>query len=881
MLLTILSSRKYTTVAIVGNTAVFSLALTLALAAQDAEEAADKSVKGASSEIVQLYVDKCARCHGTQGEGVAEAYAKPLAGRRSIAELTKIIDETMPEEAPEQCSGADAQRMAEYLYHEFYLPRIASQSARVDLLHLSVDQYRNSFADVIGRFAPAKAPAEPIAPPRRDTTPRETKLNPPPAPPTVGLRGEYYQSKGMSKADELGLFRVDTRMEFDFGEGSPDPAITADQFAIVWSGAFKTDETGDYEFRITTENGARLYLNLDPQAALRKLRDDSSATGQRALIDGWVGSGEQRELTARVFLLGGRVYPLRFEFFKYLEKRGSVKLEFKPPHGVWSVLDHEYTTTHRPPRVAVCQTDFPADDRSLGYERGSAVSQSWQAAVAAGAMEAADEVVNRLPLLAGYSEESTSAERAARIERLLLDFAESAFRRPLGHIESQTLLSFAFSSPPPRPPHPLSGRIGDRNLPVSTTPANSSIDSQVQASSAANNDPISVGDSGDSVSDIEAGVRRAIIAIFMSPHFLYPDLPTTDASLLPYRVAARLALACWDSVPDAELLEAARTGCLQTKEQIRAQAQRLLGDHRARQKLRSFFHAWLELEQRDIAKDKQLFPQFDDAVAADLRRSLDLLIDDIVWSQASDYRQLLLADYLILNPRLRELYADQFVDISARPSGALHDSAFQRVQLDKSQRSGILTHPYLLSAFAYHNNTSPIHRGVFLTRNIVGRMLNPPPMAIAFKDNDFPADLTMREKITQLTSDTACMSCHAVINPLGFTMESFDAIGRWRSSDKDRPLDTTSQYTTATGEKLKISSPRDVAEHAAANPDAHRSFVQHMFQHMIKQDPQSLGHATTEQLTARFERDQFHIRQLWTHIATDYALQSVVPFKGD
>lgn len=112
-------------------------------------------------------------------------------------------------------------------------------------------------------------------------------------------------------------------------------------------------------------------------------------------------------------------------------------------------------------------------------------------------------------------------------------------------------------------------------------------------------------------------------------------------------------------------------------------------------------------------------------------------------------------------------------------------------------------------------------------------------------------------------------------------MESFDAIGRWRSRDKNRPLDTTSQYTTVTGEQLKLSSPRDVAEHAATNSDAHRSFVQHMFQHMIKKDPQPLGPDTIEQLTAQFERGQFHIRQLWMHIATHYASHALKPFTGD
>src|SRR5207248_1791071 len=98
---------------------------------------------------------------------------------------------------------------------------------------------------------------------------------------------------------------------------------------------------------------------------------------------------------------------------------------------------------------------------------------------------------------------------------------------------------------------------------------------------------------------------------------------------------------------------------------------------------------------------------------------------------------------------------------------------FVKTTLGSDQRSGVLTHPYLLAAFSYQKLTSPIHRGVFLTRNIVGRALKPPPMAMTFKDADFASNLTMREKISQLTRPQACQACHSVINPLGFTLEAY------------------------------------------------------------------------------------------------------------
>jgi len=165
-------------------------------------------------------------------------------------------------------------------------------------------------------------------------------------------------------------------------------------------------------------------------------------------------------------------------------------------------------------------------------------------------------------------------------------------------------------------------------------------------------------------------------------------------------------------------LAAASNGGLDTLEKIESQAKRMLGDDRAKAKMRSFFRSWLELEQRDLSKDKSLFPNFDEAVIADLRRSLELFLDRVVWSRDSDYRQLLVADYLMLNDRLAALYApaaeesEKELDgqaIKRRADLRQFASEFQPVEFPSDQRSGVLTHPYLLSAYAYHNNTSPIH----------------------------------------------------------------------------------------------------------------------------------------------------------------------------
>jgi hypothetical protein len=199
-------------------------------------------------------------------------------------------------------------------------------------------------------------------------------------------------------------------------------------------------------------------------------------------------------------------------------------------------------------------------------------------------------------------------------------------------------------------------------------------------------------------------------------------------------------------------------------------------------------------------------------------------------------------------------------------------SDFTKVPFDPKQRSGVLTHPYLLAAFAYHRNSSPIHRGVFITRSIVGRNLRPPPAAIQFMDDRFDPGLTMREKVAELTRPAACYSCHQVINPLGFSLENFDAVGRFRTTDNGKPVDATAEYLTADGKPVRLTGPRDVAEHAAASPEAHRAFVGQLFAHLVKQPPEAYGPQTLDRLRTAFTKSDFNIQSTLVEIATMSAL---------
>ncbi|MCI0536679.1 MAG: DUF1592 domain-containing protein [Verrucomicrobiales bacterium] len=728
-----------------------------------------------------IYRKQCARCHGTNGEGVADKYDEPLYGNRSPEALTRLIERTMPEDKPGTCVGENAKAVAAYIYDAFYSPEARSRNnpPKVDLARLTNRQYRESVADLIGSFRPVQQTTN-----------------------TGGLRAEYFQSKGMNKKDKRVVERVDERIDFDFGLGSPAYDISADQFSIAWAGSILAPETGPYEFRLTTPNGARLYLNTDLAAGDSNRRDDSDAKRQATLIDLWVSSGSMvREGAAQVFLLGGRSYPLRLDYFKFKEKTASVKFEWKPPHGVWEVVPGTALSPESSSSIAVISTPFPPDDGSFGYERGTSVSKAWHEATTKAAVEAAGQIEARLNVLADTRDNATN--RTEQLRAFASAFAERAFRRPLTPELREAII--------------------ERQFAAGLAP--------------------------------ETAVKRVVMLVLKSPRFLYPDLAqTTDH----YTVAARLALALWDSLPDQPLLETAARGELGTPLQTREQAKRMMQDLRARAKLKEFFHHWLAVEEaEDISKDPKTYPGFNESFVADLRGSLEKFVEHVVWSDRSDYRELLLADYLFLNPRLASFYgADE-------PEG----EEFTLVKFDPAERAGVFTHPFLLSAFSYHKSSSPIHRGVFLTRNVLGRFLKPPPMAIEFMDDRFDPSLTMREKVAELTGKPACMACHATINPLGFSLENYDAAGRFRTTDNNKPVNAESDYTTTEGQTIRLRGPRDLAQHASASAEARQGFVRQMFQQSIKQAPAAYGPDALKRLDAAFVESGFHIRNLQVEVA--------------
>jgi hypothetical protein len=730
-----------------------------------------------------VYRQDCMSCHGPVGEGVAGKSDEPLVGEKSVASLAKYIAREMPENDPGTLSLADATASAEYIHQAFYSAeaRARNHPPRIELAHLTVRQYRESIADLLASLRNATSTTESggLAATYRERPERDPKM------PDRNLPEATFKQQ------------VDPGIDFDFADKPPEKGKYAAQFSINWTGSVLVPDTGEYEFRVTSLNGVRLYVN-PPEGGSEK----------NALIDLWVSSGASRSASSAIFLLGGRSYPLKVEFFKYKDKTAGLKLEWRPPGGAWTVIPRTNLSPKSSSPVSVISVPLPPDDGSICYERGASVSREWTEAIAKGALQVSGMIGPHLFVLAGTK--ADAPDRAEKLKAFSLRFAQMAYRRPLTDEQKADLAAIYAAGVAP-----------------------------------------------------EVAAKRAFIFTLSNPAFLYPGIGPQD----DYAVASRLALTLWDSVPDAPLLNAAASGQLKTPDQVRAQARRMMKDARAKAKLRDFLHHWLHVEEgAEIAKDQKEYPGFDQGVVMDLRTSLDLFAESIVWSEKSDYRQLLLSDTILMNERLAKFYG-QKVEAGA---------GFQPVKMDADQRGGVLTHPFVLATFSYTKSSSPIHRGVFVTRNILGRMLKPPPMAIAFMDDKFDPSFTMREKVTELTSKPACMSCHVTINPLGFSFERFDAVGRVRTTDNKKPVDPTSDYTTSDGNVIKLTGARDVAIHAAESLSGQTGFVRNLFQELVKQPPAAYSPELLGQLTDKFRADGFHVRNLAVEVAVVAALRPAI-----
>jgi cytochrome c553 len=747
-----------------------------------------------------IYAKQCMSCHGKNGEGSKE-YSRPLVGNRSLAQLTKYISRAMPEDAPGTCVGADAENVAKYIFDAFYSPAAQARikAPRAELQRLTVNEYRNAIADVVGSTRPGR-PDSPQKSGGKDKSSVAISAE------EFGLRGEYSNSEKRRRTQAF--TRVDPVVAFDFAsKDDPDfDKLKTEELAVTWTGSVLIPETGAYEFIVKTEHSAKLWVN----------------DMKRMLIDASVKSGNDTEFRGTVDLLGGRYYPVRLELSRgsvgvQKDKKSkdpppktTIALEWKQPKRAQEVIPRTQLRPIDAPTSFALAIPLPADDRSAGYERGTAVSKAWVQATSDGAIETANYVLENLPDLSGIRPETP--ERKLRLKEFCVKFAERAFRRPLTDEQKAMYVERQF----------------------------------------------------ESAKDPDAAVKRVVLLVLQSPRFLYREPAVPLAAGDNFDVASRISFGLLDSVPDAELLKAAASGKLKTHADAAREAKRLLNDPRAKAKLHAFLLSWLKVDQAaELMKDAKHFPNFTPAVASDLRTSLDLFLDDVTWSPSGDFRQFFLSGDLYLNGRLSQIYGGDLPVIAP----------FQKVSLKPGERFGVLTHPYMMANFSYTTTSSPIHRGVFLARNVLGVSLRQPPDAFTPLPPELHPNLNTRERITLQTSAKECKSCHGVINPLGFTLERFDAIGRFRDRENNKPIDSTGEFPTRSGDVVKFAGAGELAKFLAGSEETHEAFVARMFHALVRQPVLSYGPETLNDLRRFFTENRFDVRKLAVEIIAQTAVR--------
>jgi len=172
-----------------------------------------------------------------------------------------------------------------------------------------------------------------------------------------------------------------------------------------------------------------------------------------------------------------------------------------------------------------------------------------------------------------------------------------------------------------------------------------------------------------------------------------------------------------------------------------------------------------------------------------------------------------------------------------------------------------------MSNLAYHRTTSPIHRGVFLTRRTLGRVLRPPDASFTPLSPELHPDLTTRERVQLQTGEINCQVCHKQINSLGFAFEHFDATGKFRRKEKTKQIDAAGSYTDRNGTRVEFNGARELADYLAQSEDCHHAFVEAAFEHFVKQPITAYGSETADKITKSFRDSGYNIRELLITIA--------------
>jgi mono/diheme cytochrome c family protein len=365
-------------------------------------------------------------------------------------------------------------------------------------------------------------------------------------------------------------------------------------------------------------------------------------------------------------------------------------------------------------------------------------------------------------------------------------------------------------------------------------------------------------------------MRLVAKAVLVSPQFLFitPETsdPRADASgivaLDDYQLASRLSYLLWATMPDAELSALADAGKLRDPAVLAAQARRLLADPRSRALFDGFGAQWLGLDKLgEKSFDPEKFPQMTPAMRLAMYDEGRLFFENILRENRS-LTEFIDCDYTFLNGTAAQLYGLE---------GKVSGEQWRKVKLADPNRGGILTMPGVLANTSFPNRTSAVNRGVWVLEQVLGEHIPPPPPNVPpldKQDKDKVANLTLRQRTELHRSNPVCANCHKVLDPIGFGLENFDAIGRWRDKDDSGgKIDATgelpggNQFSTPTELKRIIAGRKD---------DFCRTLAGKLLAYALGHQVEGYDEIVVDQLAEGVAKDEYHMQTLVVGVVTSY-----------
>lgn len=366
--------------------------------------------------------------------------------------------------------------------------------------------------------------------------------------------------------------------------------------------------------------------------------------------------------------------------------------------------------------------------------------------------------------------------------------------------------------------------------------------------------------------DAIEGARWATVALLASPSFLYRPELGVGGRFSGLEMASRLSFLVWNSLPDAALLQAAERGELATTDGVRTAAARLLDAPAGRQAVGAFAEEYMRLDRvLTQAKDGGLFPEYGAALQAAMVRDMRGTWEVLAFDDHRSALELFSTDKVVVNAELARVYG---LETSGLDSGT-----FRVMSLPPGQpRAGILGKAGFLSQFANQKEGSPTLRGKFIRDALMCRTIPPPPGNVNAMLEEPPADapLTKRQRLEMHRSNPTCAGCHGMMDPLGLPLESFDAIGRFRTTDRGLPIDTTGEV-----DGQPIADARGLGDSLGASADVASCLVRRYYSYALGHEERDVDATVVSALTASFQASGYQLRDLIVDVVTSEAFSSV------